>query len=134
MHPPRPPKTYQYNDLPSLNLPFCGQTQSTQGLTDRDILAIFYESTNGPNWVKRYNWLSDRPLGEWFGVTTDSYGRVTKVRLLSNNLTGEIPAQVGDFTNLTYLHLRENRLSGKIPPVLGHLVQPNFFVNLAKSS
>ena len=100
---------------------------------DKQSLIAIYKSTDGPNWVKRYNWLSDRPLGEWFGVTTDSYGRVTKVRLLSNNLTGEIPAQVGDFTNLTDLHLRGEPLIRQNSAGFGPSFQPNFFVAGLKS-
>ena len=45
--------------------------------TDREILAALYHATDGPNWVNQENWLSDRTLGEWHGVTTDAEGRVT---------------------------------------------------------
>ena len=30
------------------------------------------------------NWGSDRPLGEWHGVTTDGSGRVTKLKVSSD--------------------------------------------------
>ena len=47
--------------------------------TDRDILEVFYHATGGPNWANNENWLTDRPLGEWHGVTTDAGGRVTEL-------------------------------------------------------
>ena len=40
-------------------------------------LVALYEETDGDNWENNSNWLSDAPLGEWFGVTTDDDGRVT---------------------------------------------------------
>ena len=37
--------------------------------TDRDALEALYNATDGPNWTNNSNWLSDRPIGEWHGVT-----------------------------------------------------------------
>ena len=37
------------------------------------------------------------------------------------DLGGEIPPEIGNLTNLTYLHLGENQLSGKIPAEIGSL-------------
>ena len=45
--------------------------------TDRETLVALYNATDGENWNESNNWLSDAPLGEWEGVTTDSDGRVT---------------------------------------------------------
>ena len=39
---------------------------------DRAALVALYNATNGPNWRTKTNWLSDRPVVEWYGVTTDS--------------------------------------------------------------
>ena len=44
---------------------------------DRAVLVALYEATDGDNWKDNTNWLSDRPLNEWFGVTTNGNGRVT---------------------------------------------------------
>ena len=89
--------------------------------TDRNILIALYNATGGANWTNNANWLSDRPLGEWHGVTTDDEGRVTELRLESNNLKGKIPLLLGTLSNLTTLGLGENNLSGTIPPELGSL-------------
>ena len=44
--------------------------------TDREILVTFYNALDGPNWEDSGNWLTDAPLGEWDGATTDDNGRV----------------------------------------------------------
>ena len=89
--------------------------------TDREPLVALYNATDGGNWNESANWLSDAPLGEWEGVTTDGDGRVTKLGLIFNNLRGEIPAELGTLSKLEVLHLSQNRLSGEIPAELGSL-------------
>ena len=88
---------------------------------DKEALEALYEATNGANWSNNTNWLSDRPLGDWHGVTTAADGRVTGLNLLSNRLTGVIPSQLGSLASLQYLWLSENQLTGSIPPELGSL-------------
>ena len=89
--------------------------------SDKEALEALYEATNGANWSNNTNWLSDRPLGDWHGVTTAADGRVTGLNLLSNRLTGVIPSQLGSLASLQYLWLSENQLMGGIPPELGSL-------------
>ncbi len=89
--------------------------------TDRKTLVALYNATDGENWNGSANWLSDAPLGEWEGVTTNNDGRVTELGLGENALSGEIPAELGSLSNLTWLDLRDNELSGEIPAELGSL-------------
>ena len=89
--------------------------------TDREALVVLYNATGGPNWNSNNNWLSDVPISEWEGVTTDGNGRVTELKLVANQLSGEIPAELGSLSNLTSLRLRYTDLSGEIPPELGSL-------------
>ena len=119
------------NDLDNLGLPFCDDA-------DKAALVALYNAADGPNWVFNTNWLSDRPLGEWYGVTTVATGRVTALRLYTingdepigvsgggvvtgNGLRGRIPADLGSLSNLESLYLSSSQLSGDIPPELGNL-------------
>ena len=68
--------------------------------TDREILVTFYNALDGPNWEDSGNWLSDAPLGEWDGVTTDDNGRVIWLQMGGSGsrqeLSGEIPLELID--------------------------------------
>ena len=89
--------------------------------TDREALVALYNATDGENWNRSDNWLSDAPLGEWYGVDTNNDGCVTVLILDNNELSGEIPPELGRLANLTELELSDNSLSGEIPPELGRL-------------
>ena len=52
-----------------------GEAWAQDSAADRAALVALYNSTGGPNWRDNRNWLSDRPLSEWYGVTV-SNGRV----------------------------------------------------------
>ena len=87
---------------------------------DRQALVALYNATNGANWTKKTNWLSERPLGEWHGVTTDLSGRVTGLELYDNVLSGSLPSELGDLASLTELWLSGNQVSGVLPASLGN--------------
>lgn len=89
--------------------------------TDREALVALYNAADGANWVNNTNWMSDAPLGEWHGVTTDADGRVIEISLWLNKLSGELPAELGDLDKLERLYLWMNSLSGEIPSELGML-------------
>ena len=63
--------------------------------TDREALVALYSTTDGEAWRHSDNWLSDVPISEWFGVTTDDNRRVTSLCLHNNQLSGEIPQELG---------------------------------------
>ena len=112
-----------------------GQAHVTVAIDlDRAALVALYEATDGPNWVDNTNWLTDAPLGEWYGVSTDREGRVSALNLAgrprpmlatelvdTHGLAGPIPPELGDLANLEYLDLSQNDLSGPILPELGGL-------------
>ena len=89
--------------------------------SDRAALVALYNATEGASWIATTNWLSDRSLDEWHGVTTDRVGRVAALDLRFNRLTGPIPAELGDLTDLQTLDLGYNRLTAAIPAELGDL-------------
>ena len=89
---------------------------------DRSALEAIYSTTDGANWCNSSQWLTDAPLNEWHGVTTDRGGRVLELDLASNRLTGIIPAELAQLTNLKTLNLSLNRLKGPITTALARLV------------
>ena len=90
-------------------------------IDDRSVLVEFYHATDGENWKNNRNWLSDAPLGEWYGVSTDTEGRVSKLELTDNNLAGPLPQELGRLTDLRVLVLWGNSLTGGIPAELGRI-------------
>ena len=133
--------------------PLAAQDADDPVATDRAALMALYEATGGSNWTVNRNWGTDAPLGAWHGVSVNTEGRVTGLRLERNNLTGTLPEALGnlanledldlssnqlhgpvfppcwaDLFNLRELRLRSNQLSGPIPPELGNLPQPSLAV------
>ena len=119
---------------------------SSSAETDREALVALYNATDGLNWRYSADWLRDAPLGDWGGVTTARrrarYSAGTRIQQLArgdtagagqplqpdrsvprhgNDLSGEIPPELGSLSNLTDLSLHGNDLSGEIPPELGSL-------------
>ena len=88
---------------------------------DRATLVALYNATGGANWTNNTNWLTNAPIGQWHGVTTDANGRVTKLYLQENVLSGQIPTELGSLSNLENLILWGNELTGTIPTELGSL-------------
>ena len=70
---------------------------------DRAALEAFYHATGGPDWVRSDGWLTDRPLGEWEGVSAGQ--RVGGLNLPANGLRGELPPEIGQLTELVELKL-----------------------------
>ena len=69
------------------------------------------------------NWAPGRPIEEWTGVDLNPFtGRVVRLFLSGQGLSGTIPAELGDLNNLEVLWLHGNNLTGSIPAELGHLV------------
>ena len=38
----------------------------------KSILGNFYDATAGPSWTRRLNWLSSKPVCQWYGVKCQS--------------------------------------------------------------
>ena len=98
------------------------KTVATCANLESSVLASLYSATNGHNWANNTNWLSDRPLGAWHGVTTDAQGHVTRINLTNNNLSGSVPGELAGLSKLKSLNLSTNGfLSGPLPPELINL-------------
>ena len=90
--------------------------------SDRAALVALYNGMDGPTWPNSDNWLTDAPLDEWFGVTTDgSTGRVIDLTLIGNNLKGQLPPELGDLTALEGLNLGGNFIYDYNLPTLSDL-------------
>jgi Leucine-rich repeat (LRR) protein len=102
----------------------------------QDSLALiaFYNATGGNNWRKKTNWLSNRPLNEWYGVYTTTEGCVKAIDLdgynnynwsvdsFGNNLNGRLPIELGQLSRLEFLSLNSNsNLTGTLPESIGNL-------------
>lgn len=74
-------------------------------LKEKSALMAIYNATGGTNWVDNTNWGSDKPLGEWYGVTTNANGNVVSITLYTNNLQGKIPSDIGFLEYLEILGL-----------------------------
>ena len=69
---------------------------------ERYALTMLYQALDGPNWRCKDNWLSDKPLCQWYGVVCEDHGRDSRVvtlNLRGNNIIGRIP------DSLIYLEL-----------------------------
>ena len=70
------------------------------------------------------NWTAETAMDTWDGITVAGFPpRVTRLDLVGKSLTGTIPEEMKDLSQLTKLVLRNNRLTGTIPPSLGHLTK-----------
>ena len=89
---------------------------------DREVLEAFFNAAAGAHWHNSDIWLTEEPLGDWYGVGVDDRGRVATLDLTDNNLAGTITPELGDLAHLKSLLLGDNfDLTGPIPAELGKL-------------
>ena len=88
---------------------------------DRSALQDLYAATNGDSWTNNNNWGTSAPLGDWYGIQTDSNGRVARVDLFDNGLSGTLPTSIGDLDAATYINIKQNSITGEIPQTIGNL-------------
>ena len=91
-------------------------------------MIALYNSTNGREWANNDNWLTDRPLYDWFGLTVNIDGRVTEIDLSTNWLDGSLPPELGDLDQLQRLIIMGTGLSGAIPREFGQLTQLEYLL------
>ena len=89
-------------------------------------LSALYRETNGDAWTKKNNWdLSTVPsvseFAGWYGVSFKEGGIFSGLFLEQNNLTGSLPAEIGNLSSMESLHLSKNQISGEIPAEIKNL-------------
>lgn len=89
----------------------------------RFALKALYESTDGAHWKHHDNWCSNKPLSQWYGVTVNGAGNVSKIDLRNNNLNGVLPEALCLLAGLEVLDLYNNHLYGEVPNVYVKLVE-----------
>ena len=91
-----------------------GETRTfyTEETDLREQLIRFYHSTGGDNWHRNDNWCSDKPLEEWYGISSSLGNSLYCIDLYNNNLTGygalhssEIAELRCQFNQLTSLNI-----------------------------
>ncbi len=106
--------------------------------SESDSLALIalYNATDGPNW--NIPWDLNTTVHEWYGVNIDPVScRVTGIDMgrspelsalgfFGNNLTGELPDEIADLTELTVLDLGFNLLEGEVLPKLTGMTSLEF--------
>ncbi len=87
----------------------------------RDSLALvaLFKATDGPNWKEPWN--LNENIDDWPFVDFDSNGCVTFLYLGGLFLRGKLPNEIGNLSELRYLHLTDNQLTGPIPASIGKL-------------
>ena len=92
---------------------------------DYDALIDFYNATNGDSWTNRNGWIEalagtscDPCADGWFGVDCKGTNRVLELIMPNNNLSGQLPSTINDFTVLTNITLQNNSIGGSIPDAL----------------
>jgi len=105
----------------------CADTTTT-GIPQAECEALvsLFNSTGGTSWTHKTNWMTDTAVSSWYGVVVNG-GHVTELQLYTNNLTGSIPAALGNLTELNYLHFAVNSLTGSIPLGLASLNKMMYF-------
>jgi hypothetical protein len=110
-------------------LSFLWNTQLSQAQTNAlgipsseyNALVDLYNSTSGNAWVAKSGWLNPQAT-YWTGVVVVQ-GHVNGIGIEYNNLSGTLPASLGNLPYLQSLWLFGNNLTGTIPVTLGNLAQ-----------
>ena len=89
---------------------------------ERAVLEELYASAGGSGWKRRDKWLSNAPLGDWYGVDTASDGRVRDIGLAYNGLVGTLPRALSNLGGLKELNVYQNPgLNGILPASINAL-------------
>lgn len=90
-----------------------------------EALVALYNGTAGPNWKDTTGWLDTTTPCGWYGVTCED-GHTTRLELAGTSpsnhfgLQGDLPAEIGNLTELTVFDLSWNDLT-RLPTTISNL-------------
>jgi len=109
----------------------------SSGILDRYALAVFYFSTKADQmpWTQMDGWMTEKGICEWYGIQCvprpaepteanefkntitqyDDNDSITRMELVSNQIQGELPGELGGLSDLLTLDLQDNEIEGKMP-------------------
>jgi hypothetical protein len=85
-----------------------------------EALVAFYVSAGGDNWYNNTGWLHTMTPCSWFGITCD-VGHVSRLAMDQNIPDGILSPEIAHLTELKVLRLTSNGLAGEIPAEIGDL-------------
>src|SRR5437868_956868 len=78
---------------------------------ERKALLAIYQATGGANWKPGQKWtlskINSYPDSALYGVSLQN-GDIESITLFNNNLTGSIPPELNDLSQLYFLQIRSN--------------------------
>lgn len=120
--------------LPILTaLLLCGPISAQISTADFEALRAIYEATGGAGWTNNTGWDFKNATADdvkpynaqegtgWFGINEIRKGRVSKLELPANGLTGELPEAIYALNGMRTLNLSGNGLTGSLSPEIGRL-------------
>ena len=82
--------------LMSMNATLCS-------VDDAAVLSEFYNATSGDGWTNKGGWLASVDCCQWYVIACTVQGRVSRIRLGRNNLSGPLPLHIGKLSFLEEL-------------------------------
>ena len=101
-------------------IPEGSRTDCDVGQVERLALTDLHDVTGGASGANRAAWGNDAPPLDWHGVSTED-GRVAGLALSANRLSGPLPAEIANLTELRVVDLADNDLSGVLPSAIAGL-------------
>lgn len=87
---------------------------------EREVLEKFFCSTQGDSWRTKENWISDGALSSFYGVIF-AFEKVIGLGLTENDLSGELPAEIGYLRSLQYMYAQDNNIRGTLPASIAQM-------------
>jgi hypothetical protein len=86
---------------------------ATNGVRNDYTDELFGSNSTVPNWIDENGWLVDEDECTWYRIECNSGGKVNKINLFQNRLTGSLPSEVTLLDALEVLDLYQNVIHNK---------------------